>query len=82
MKYNAFNEPIIQPGDDVGVVFGDKFGLETDAHLTARFIEHDENFNWCCQIETDDGDEISAHDFESKEALIEFLKGANVDIEG
>lgn len=82
MKKNMFGESIIQPGDDIGAAFSDRFDTDLDATLTARFIEHDDVCGWSCQIEDEDCNEMQVHDFGSEEELREFLANARVNIDG
>lgn len=81
MKQNAFGEPILQPGDDVGAAFSETFDTDISATLTAFDLDNDPNVGWSATIRDEDFNEIQAHDFESEEALREFLSGANVEIE-
>ena len=81
MKYNAFNEPILQPGDDIGAAFSDRFGTELEDRLVARFIDEDPLFGWCCVIEDEALNEFQVHDFTSREALTNYLNSACVTIE-
>jgi hypothetical protein len=77
-----FGEAILQPGDDIGAAFMDAFDTDIDAALTARFIEFDDVCGWSCTIEDEDCNEMQVHDFESEEALREYLTNARVNIDG
>jgi hypothetical protein len=79
MKRNAFNEPVMQPGDNITDTFGEHFG--TDGPFLARFIEHDETFNWTVNVEDEEGNELQAHDFESEDAVVAWLTDQGVEIE-
>lgn len=80
MKRNAFGEPILQPGDDIGAAFSETFDTELDATLTAFDVEEDENLGWSATIRDEDFNEIQVHDFSSEEELRDYLSNARVEI--
>lgn len=80
MKKNYFGEPIVQPGDDIGAAFGETFNTDIDATLTAWDIEYDEDFGWCASIRDEELNEVQVQDFETEEALRDYLRQARVDI--
>jgi hypothetical protein len=80
MKKNAFGEPILQPGDDIGAAFMDAFDTDIDATLTAWDIEEDDLFGWSCTIRDEEDNEIQVHDFASEDELREYLTTARVEI--
>jgi hypothetical protein len=80
MKKNFFNEPILQPGDDIGAAFSETFDTDIDALLTAWDIEHDDEMGWSATIRDEELNEIQVQDFESEEALRDYLRQAHVDI--
>lgn len=81
MKTNTFGESILQPGDDIWATFMEAHDTEPGDSLIARFIEHDPEFGWACTIADSEGNEVQAHDFESREALVAWLRVANVEID-
>jgi hypothetical protein len=80
MKRNAFGEPILQPGDDIGAAFSETFDTDIDATLTAFDLEEDENFGWSAVIRDEDFNEIQIHDFSSEDELRNYLTAAQVEI--
>jgi hypothetical protein len=80
MKKNYFGDPILQPGDDIGAAFSESFDTDIDSTLTAWDIEHDDHLGWSATIRDEELNEIQVQDFESEEALREYLRQARVDI--
>jgi hypothetical protein len=80
MKRNAFGEPILQPGDDIGAAFSENFDTDIDQTLTAFDVEEDEDFGWSATIRDEDFNEIQVHDFSSEEELRDYLSAARVEI--
>ena len=73
MKRNFFGDVIAQPGDDPWMLFEDMGVDMSDNVLAFRHVEEDENFGWTCELETEGGDTMQVHDFESEAALREWL---------
>jgi hypothetical protein len=80
MKKNAFGEPILQPGDDIGAAFSENFDTDIDATLTAWDIEEDESFGWSAIIRDEELNEMQVHDFSSEDELRDYLRDARVEI--
>lgn len=81
MRRTAFNEPVFQPGDeDFFGTWTMEFGEEPDREI-ARFIEYDEEFGWGCEITDNNERTVTCADFESEEALREWLKKNRIEIE-
>lgn len=81
MKTNAFGDVVIQPGDDLLAIWNDTHMLDEEPQLTARFIEHEPHIGWSASISDENGIEMEIHDFDSREALVAFLKEQGVEIE-
>jgi len=82
MKTNAFGEPIFQPGDtDPFAEFATHFDTDVPQTLTARFLDEDPVFAWCCQIADDEGNELQAQNFADEAALRAWLKEVDVQVE-
>lgn len=81
MKRNAFGETVLEPGDDVGLAFADEYGTDIDDPMIARFVDDDPNFGWCCTLADNEGNEISAQGFETREALVKWLTDRAITIE-
>lgn len=81
MKRNMFNEMKIQPGDDIQALWNDEFGT-TDPNIVARDLEDDSesDMGWTCSLRDDDYNESECHDFESEQALRDFLAQQGVEI--
>jgi hypothetical protein len=70
MKRNAFGEVVCEPDDDPWSLYADHLGLDMDDNLIAfRFVERDETFGWCCELEDESGVTVSVHGFTSEENL-------------
>lgn len=71
-----FGEPIFTPSDtDPALQFFERFDTDpSDVKLAASFIEFEEGFGWCCEIQDQDGNSLNAHDFASEEALRTWLR--------
>jgi hypothetical protein len=67
MRRNYFNEPVLQPDDDIADFWNDEFGESAD-RLCARFIEDDDGV-WGCQLFDADEREVAVNDFPSEDAL-------------
>lgn len=77
MKRNAFGETIAQPGDgydDFGLPYMEDNGLDNPPEIYSAIVSKDPSFNWTAEMMTDDGGIIQAHDFESEEAIVSWLK--------
>lgn len=77
MKKNVFGETIAQPGDrydDFALPYFEANDLEDPVEITHAQVAFEEDLNWTASMFTADGGEIQAHDFESKEAIVAFLK--------
>lgn len=81
MKKNFFGESILQPGDDIYAAFAEQFDTSLDDTLTASSIEHEEELGWTCLIADGGLNEMQAHDFESEQALCEWLTRQGVQID-
>lgn len=80
MKTSAFGELIFQPGDDFFADWSMHHGEDPDGEI-ARFIEHDDELGWGCEI-TDNNDRTAyAQDFASEADLRDWLTSARVKIE-
>lgn len=81
MKRNHFGEPILQPGDDIGLAFMETYETDIDETLTAFEIDNDPNFGWTATIRDENFNEIQVHDFEDRGELVTYLEAANVRVE-
>lgn len=81
VQYNRIGSIVLRPGSDVGMSFEQAFGTDLDADLLARFIEEDEGLQWCCTVSDNDCNELEAQMFETREALLAFLKNASIKVE-
>ncbi|AFU88143.1 hypothetical protein CcrColossus_gp273 [Caulobacter phage CcrColossus] len=80
MRKTFFGELIFQPGDDFFAEWNMNFQEDPDGEI-ARFIEHDPETGWGCEI-TDNNDRTAhAADFESREALVEWLTQNKIEVE-
>lgn len=77
MKRNMFGDPIAQPGDsydDFGLPFMEMHGHDDPPEIMGARISEDPNYKWCAEMDTEEGDIIQAHEFESRDGLIDWLK--------
>lgn len=81
MRFTLFNEPVLQPGDDITAIWFDRVGdIESEVGLTARFLEEDDG-KWGCELFDEDGNTLSANDFTSESELRAWLTSQEVEIE-
>ena len=81
MKRNFFGEMRLQPDDDLYASWNDEFTPEDpQIPIHARNLEEDDEFGWTCSLNDDDGNESECHDFDSQEALVEYLTRQGVSI--
>ncbi|AXQ69834.1 hypothetical protein HOU03_gp434 [Caulobacter phage CcrSC] len=78
VKTNAFNETVLEPGDDIYVAFVEAFDTDSDSALSAFDIEYDEDLKWSCLIEDENANSIQAHGFSTKEDLLAWLTSQGV----
>lgn len=77
MKRNMFGETIAQPGDgydDFAIPYFEANDLEDPVEIISANVEFDEVCKWTASMFTEDGGEIQAHDFETKDDLVAWLK--------
>jgi hypothetical protein len=80
MKKNFFGDPILQPGDDIGAAFSETFDTDIDAPSPRGTSSMTTTMGWSATIRDEELNEIQVQDFESEEALRDYLRQARVDI--
>ena len=81
MKKNAFQETILQSGDDIAALFSEQFDTELGQRITASCVEHESGLGWTCLLQDENLNEVQAHDFNSREELEEWLAQQGVAVE-
>lgn len=80
MKKNLFGEAVLQPGDDIFHAFYGAFETDSDESLFAIDIEEDSDFGWVALIQDENGNEMAAHDFKTREELEAWLTKQSVEL--
>lgn len=76
-KKNMFGEVIAQPGDgydDFALPYFEAQELDDPVEITHANVEFDDTCKWNASMFTEDGGEIQAHDFETKDDIVAWLK--------
>lgn len=79
MRYNAFGEPILQPGSNVEQAFAQIHGTPED-NYAAWFLDEDPKHGWGCELRDSDDNTLQADGFESLDALREWLSAQGVEV--
>ncbi|USN14737.1 hypothetical protein PAPPERLAPAPP_03680 [Brevundimonas phage vB_BpoS-Papperlapapp] len=74
MRQDFFNAPVLQPGDDLGLIWFERFGeAAEDDDVTAQFLEQDDDEGyWGCTLSGASG-ELEVNDFSSRGELQDWL---------
>ena len=82
MRHDFFNAPVLQPGDDLGLIWFERFGEATeDDEVAAQFLEPDEDEGlWGCTLSGASG-EMEVDDFRSLGELQDWLEYHAIPIE-
>lgn len=81
MKFSNFGDPQPEPDDDLTEVFneahGNSDGLESEGD---SFENCDWLGGWTASVRNEDGDEMTVRGFDTREALVAYLKSHSVTI--
>jgi len=80
MRTSFFGGPVFQPGDDFFAEWNVSFGEDPDGEM-ARFIEHDDELGWGCEITDNNDRSTTAADFATEEDLRAWLTKNQIPIE-
>lgn len=82
MRLDFFDTPILQPGDDIGLIWFRRFGETVkDDEVKAQFLEPDDVTGlWGCTLSGASG-EMEVDDFSSRAPLLAWLRYHGIPID-